>query len=617
MNITMNTEKNGIEIRFDNKPEQLILDTLKANGFRWSKYQKMWYAKQTEERINLVNSLNSDNTTESDSEIKWNKVDFDLWDMTRINEIENHYANEKLHDTKEIAKRIRTHLRKRFPMCKWSVTSDYNSIDVKLKSAPWDKESDEVKAITEYAFRYTDSYNYDHSDSMTDYFDVNFYGTYSADSIIYWQFEVKEETVSEKRISETFREKKAAYEAAKKIREEEEWQKRLVEIEAEKKAYEEREKIRKANHEKVENNVVVKDVDEYFILNLKERSRKYDSVDSYMEDCGDERLDKWHRCDCKVSREITMSKETYELFSNQLMDDWSFLAGMGGYDTDDNRVNDMTDYHAMTEEERKTVKWYNTKCIAVFVDNNIEMVIDPEGYNYARYCFFLDKDTEINGEMVYNQLVSSEEKAINRKSAAIIEDVSASIIESNDMIKTWIDEKSDEYQKLMMDYFDNNNLKISKGIIREIKIPELKIQMYKLIQNYNGLQNQFRRCGLTEGDKFTLVKIDPWLGGLSVSHGTYHDYLPGNYAQYTDAVKLIFKPEKKRKLYYYWLYNDVIIYRGWLDLPENILWEVTEDKERGWTTKKSKYLSCDHQQYDAALDYFTSIGHKPIINTYN
>lgn len=55
--VTYNEEKNGIEVKFNTKPDQEILNELKKNGFRWHRVKKVWYAKQTEERVNFVNSL--------------------------------------------------------------------------------------------------------------------------------------------------------------------------------------------------------------------------------------------------------------------------------------------------------------------------------------------------------------------------------------------------------------------------------------------------------------------------------------------------------------------------------------------------------------------------------
>lgn len=43
-----NSEKCGVEIKFAAKPEPSVLSDLKAHGFRWSKFQKLWYAKANE-----------------------------------------------------------------------------------------------------------------------------------------------------------------------------------------------------------------------------------------------------------------------------------------------------------------------------------------------------------------------------------------------------------------------------------------------------------------------------------------------------------------------------------------------------------------------------------------
>jgi len=607
-NIRMNEEKNGIEISFDSKPEKEILDMLKSKGFRWSKYQNIWYAKKTNERIELVNMLAGDGE-KSASQLKPKNDEINLFELTRTENIPNHYENEKLYDNKEIAARIRKHLRARFPMCKWSVRSDLHSVDVKLISSPWEEESDEVKAIAEYAYRYTDSYNYDNSDAMSDYFDVNFYGTYSAAGIIAYNYVQREETVSENRISKKFHEDKAEFEAAERVRKEEAFKLRQIEIEKERQAYAERERIRKANHERVEQNVIVEDVEDYFILNLKESGSKNDSVKQYKEDTS------FTETDARISRNIRMDRATYEIFSNQLLDDWSFLAGMGGSQTDDDRINSMTDYYHMTKEERDTVKWYSSNCVAIYVDDEFKMVIDPQGYDYARYCYFPDEETEFSGELEIVPHLSEEEKAENHRLAEILEDVSTNIIADNNLTGKWNNECEDEYKQHIFSWLDERqDFKFSVGVIREIEIEELKVEMYKLIGEYNGVRNQFKRAGLEYGDKFTLVKIDSWVGGLNIIHGIFNDYIPGKYAQYDDAVKLIYKPKNARKQYYMWLHGDVIVFRDWIEIPETVLWDIT--KNGAWTTKMSKFLSCDHKMYDAVLDYCKSAQIKPIINTY-
>lgn len=55
--IVLNEELNGVEIHFTNKPSEEVRTMLKENGFRYSRYNKCWYAKQSEKAISFANSL--------------------------------------------------------------------------------------------------------------------------------------------------------------------------------------------------------------------------------------------------------------------------------------------------------------------------------------------------------------------------------------------------------------------------------------------------------------------------------------------------------------------------------------------------------------------------------
>lgn len=55
--VTLNQEKNGVEIRFPEKPDQSILDALNANRWRWHRKGGFWYNKQTEANIQFANKL--------------------------------------------------------------------------------------------------------------------------------------------------------------------------------------------------------------------------------------------------------------------------------------------------------------------------------------------------------------------------------------------------------------------------------------------------------------------------------------------------------------------------------------------------------------------------------
>ena len=64
MSITfeINKKYDGIEIHFSEKPTPQVLARLKELGFRWHPSKKVWYAKNSEERLEFAKSI-QDNTT--------------------------------------------------------------------------------------------------------------------------------------------------------------------------------------------------------------------------------------------------------------------------------------------------------------------------------------------------------------------------------------------------------------------------------------------------------------------------------------------------------------------------------------------------------------------------
>ncbi len=65
LTIFKNEERNGIELYFNSKPEQSIIDNLKLNGFRWHSVKKCWYAKDSEKSQCIINELNDGETAPS------------------------------------------------------------------------------------------------------------------------------------------------------------------------------------------------------------------------------------------------------------------------------------------------------------------------------------------------------------------------------------------------------------------------------------------------------------------------------------------------------------------------------------------------------------------------
>lgn len=615
MNITINTEKNGIELRFDTKPDRAILDRIKEFGFRWSGRQHMWYAKNTDERMEMVNGLDIESekaTHEKREQEVAKKSAINLWELTRTDGIENNFEKYHIYEVKEIAAITRKHLRERFPMCKWSVRSDRNSISLHIVSSPYEIESDVLKAIAHYAYVFVQSYNYDNSDSYSDYYDVNFYGAYEHNILSRYEYEQREATVSEHNLEVEFMANKAEFDAAEEIRKGQEFQERMKQMELDRIESERIRKERAANVELIEKSVVVKDIDEpYFITNcINPSDSKCDDIVQYLENIEE---DSDRRVNCRIVREIHMSDEIFEIFKRQLLDDYSFFEGdFGGTATDDKRINDMVDYQYMSESERKTVEWYRNKDIAIVVDGVVCLIIDTEGYHYVRYVAIPDEYSVNKNE--YHTAYNMEDTDAEHytKLADSIEDASAEIIMHNGLLNEWeADEGNKKYIRLMLDWITANHFHLDKNVIRMIRTVELKRQMYKVLTAYNGVQESFKRVNLTEGQNFTLVMMSSW-GMINVTRGKFVSIEYRSYAQYDDAVRLIFIPAGKRKTYEVWLHGDFVLYDGWLPvMPDSVMFDI--EKTPTATIKKSKYLSCDRQYYRDIIDYYASININPII----
>lgn len=60
--LSINAQYNGIELTFQEKPSEAIRNSMKAAGFRWHGVKKLWYAKNTAERMELAQKLSADST---------------------------------------------------------------------------------------------------------------------------------------------------------------------------------------------------------------------------------------------------------------------------------------------------------------------------------------------------------------------------------------------------------------------------------------------------------------------------------------------------------------------------------------------------------------------------
>lgn len=613
--MVLNQELNGVELYFGEKPVQTIINNLKAIGFRWNGKKLCWYAKQNEETVAEAQKLVNGEVaavTETIKEVKANKVNnkIVLWNLTRCEEfkVDNNKA------TKEIAAEVRKHVKARFPFCKFSVTSDYNSIHFYITATPFEKDSVYLKAVEDYCTSLLKAYSecicYDpYGDYGSSY---NFYGAYAR---IDYEYKQTEQTEEIKEAIKNFDVKKAEFEKAEKERKEHEYQEYLKKQEEEHKKYELRQQEEKKQIEVIYNNVTVNDLEDtqqYFVIGSQfAHLNKNNTLDEYIEEVN---KGEYELQNVKITRELHFENiEALNNFSNMLLNDFSFIEGTGGSYTNDSRINTMSDYYNMTKEEQNSVEWM-LQGIAVYYNNELQFIIDAQGYSYSRYVGLVNN---VRIEKVYNtnQTIEPVELETLKGKAESLTDISFNVIVKNDIVNTWNKDNWNQYKELMKAEFKNCNYRLTKPVIQQLDddMEELKVAMYKLLIEVDGIQQQFKDADLQQGQKITMFHIGD-MGGMTTQRITFDSIEYTKYAQYDNAVKITFTPQGKRNKYYNYWYSTILVYDGWLELPENVLNDV--EVNNSFVVRKSKYTSCDKQQYDEILNYFESKGIRPVVNTY-
>ncbi|MCA1025712.1 hypothetical protein LCM23_06380 [Cytobacillus kochii] len=604
----INEELKGIELKFDQKPAASILSELKENGFRWSAFKKVWYAKQSQKTFKVAEMLTNSESIDQPKTIKTAKeIKFNLWQSTQWEEIE---VNQQ-QGTKEIAKEIRVHIKKRFPQCKFSVRSTYNKIDLEIKCSPYEKGSIYLDAIVNYCTQLVDAYNYCVSyDPYGDYgSSYSFYSHVGVD----WEYKQTEANETVKKDIELFDLKAIETEKEEEKRKEKEYAAFQVQMEQNREKAKQREKEEKQRIETIYNNIRVNNLienNQYYIVGAEfAHLNKQNTIKEYQQEVkkGDYSVE-----NVKVTKEIHFnSVEAFENFSNMFLSDFSFLENTGGSFTEDNRVNSMIDFYNMDELSKKSVAW-TLKGVAIYFNGKLQYVVDAQGYSYARYVGLTD-NAKIEKDIAIEQVRTNKEIEELQQQAERLTDISTGVISDLDIISTWNNDNWKLYKDKIKLKLNKYKITLTSDIIQQIDIEDLKISMYKLLQEVDGIQEQFNDAAIEQGEKVTLFYISDF-GSMITSRITLDSVTNTKYAQYDNAVKLTFKPEGKRKLHYQFFHSKLLAYKGWMELPETVLNTVEENG--AFKTIRSKYLSCDEQQYDEILNHFDKQGINPIVNTH-
>lgn len=237
-------------------------------------------------------------------------------------------------------------------------------------------------------FKIANQWNYDNSDLMTDYFDVGYYFDIAIKKPE--DFQPRETMTEEEKNDykeEQEEEQRQLEEAERKFKEEE---KRLE------KEREERQKREARARERIENGVLILDLKEpeqLYITGLAGGIGKESNLELLDKRIAEEYRE---RQEAKITRKIAFTNyPAFADFSARFLLDFDFIAGTGGTGSADVRLSDGIEFYKLTKKQLDSIKFYLTNCIAVYYKNEIQYIIDAQGFNYARYVYRLTAKSEI------------------------------------------------------------------------------------------------------------------------------------------------------------------------------------------------------------------------------
>ncbi|MCK9575872.1 MAG: hypothetical protein M0R51_08005 [Clostridia bacterium] len=157
--------------------------------------------------------------------------------------------------------------------------------------------------------------------------------------------------------------------------------------------------IRQAEHQTTHNRMIesinknsvcvpIPEEEKKIITSLKWANlNKNNSIDEYYQEV--EKGD-FYRQDAKASHMWVFSDfAAFDYLRHHLLSDYKQLAGLGGTYSDDPRLDNYKTSWNIPREIMDTVKWVNIG-VAVYLGNDFQFFIDPQGHNYARYVALSD-----------------------------------------------------------------------------------------------------------------------------------------------------------------------------------------------------------------------------------
>ena len=421
--ITKNANFNSLEITFAGIPSAAVRAAIRELKYRWNAAKKLWYgfADEAATREAIENADKTDTPAKPETVAKASKPRAaSLWERTRADKLPAYGTDNEIKAAiNELARAknwgydraaaayFREHLKKQFPEVKFSITSGgagwLYSCNIRIIASPYARvlvkgnpdatswrglcdhyeNGEQLEAIYQYCKKLFDAADADDGDDYADYgAHHDLYGDVTISSE-YKQTEATDEQNSDAAdFSRRAAEQKEKDEAARRAEWEEREKQYKIEVEnAAKEAAEAEKKI-----DAIEKHVEIVELAEdaaIMIDGLKTGIGKESDIAEVLESIDERESDKTESA--RITRKVIFTDEAiFNDFCGLFLSDFSFLAGMGGTATSDERVTN-DNFFKLNREQRESVKFYMNNCVAVYLGDVLQFVIDPEGFDYARY----------------------------------------------------------------------------------------------------------------------------------------------------------------------------------------------------------------------------------------
>ncbi|MCM3110003.1 SusD/RagB family nutrient-binding outer membrane lipoprotein [Lederbergia lenta] len=166
-----------------------------------------------------------------------------------------------------------------------------------------------------------------------------------------------------------------------------------------------------------------------------------------------------------------------------------------------------------------------------------------------------------------------------------------------------LEEKSQVEQRFFSE-LDKATAEIDNNILYKIESIILRDMLRKYLLTNSPLHSIAFTLNDMKGERVTIFKLGGF--GFPVSiQVTMDSALVEKYAQYSDSLKIVHRPKRKRSLYSNRILpnESIIIYNGWIDIDLDSLTNNTLDSSEAVTVRQSKYMSFDNQYLTDILNY--------------